>query len=135
MATEQALRHRIAVRWSDMDALGHVNNSRYFTYLEEARLAWFESLPEPWYDDKKSPVVARASCDFRLPITENGTVLVTSRPGPPGNSSLTLHSEITDEADERTFAVAEIVLVWIDRESGRACPLPEALRRLAGETQ
>lgn len=135
MATELALLHRVAVRWSDMDALGHVNNSRFFTYLEEARLAWFESLPEPWYDDRKSPVVASASCDFKQPITDGGTVLVASRPGPPGNSSLTLHSEITDEAGETTFAVAEVVLVWIDRESGRACPLPAALRRLAGETR
>ncbi len=131
MATEPTLEHRVAVRWSDMDALGHVNNSRYFTYLEEARLAWFESLPEPWYDARKGPVVARASCDFKAPITEGGTVLVTSRPGLPGNSSLTLHSKITDEAGTKTFAVAEVVLVWIDRESGKPCPLPESLRRLA----
>lgn len=135
MATEQTLEHRVAVRWSDMDALGHVNNSRYFTYLEEARLAWFESLPEPWYDDRKGPVVARAACDFKLPITGTMNIVVTSRPGPPGNSSLTLYSDITDETGTQVFAVAEVVLVWIDRETGRPCGLPESLRRLASENQ
>lgn len=133
MATEQALIHRVAVRWSDMDALGHVNNSRYFTYLEEARLAWFESLPEPWYDDRRGPVVARASCDFKRPITGQGDVLVASRPGPAGNSSITLESEITDESGDRVYAVAEVVLVWIDRDTGKPCPLPDSLRRLAAD--
>lgn len=133
MATEQALVHRVTVRWSDKDALGHVNNSRYFTYLEEARLAWFESLPEPWYDDRQGPVVARVSCDFRRPITEAASVLVTSRPGTPGNSSIPLHSEITDESGTRVYAVAEVVLVWIDRTTGKACPLPESLRQLASD--
>ena len=35
---------RIAIRWGDMDAMGHVNNTVYFRYMEQARIAWFESL-------------------------------------------------------------------------------------------
>lgn len=132
MATEQPFRHRVAVRWSDMDALGHVNNSRFFTYLEEARLAWLGSLPEPWFDDTQGPVVARASCDFKQPITETVDLTVTIVAGRPGNSSITIHSEITDEAAGTLYAVAEVVLVWIDRRNGNARPLPDSLRRLAG---
>lgn len=135
MATDRALQHRVAVRWSDMDALGHVNNSRYFTYLEEARLAWFESLPEPWYSDRTGPVVARTACDFKRPITRIGNILVTTRTTPPGNSSLALHSEITDESGGQLFAAAEVVLVWIDRRTGMTCPLPDSIRRIAGDNQ
>lgn len=119
---------RVKVRWADMDALAHVNNARFFTYLEEARLAWMESLPEPWYDDTQGPVVARACCDFRQPITSTGTVLVKTRAGRLGNSSLTLVSEITDEAEETLYAKAEVVLVWIDRTSGASVPLPDSVR-------
>lgn len=132
MPTEPPLEYRIPVRWSDMDALGHVNNSRYFTYLEEARMAWFESLPEPWYDDTSGPVVARASCDFRRPINGTGTLLVRTRLGEPGKSSITLHSEIADAENGDTYATAEVVLVWVDRKSGKSRPLPDSVRRRAG---
>lgn len=131
MSPEQPLKHAIQVRWSDMDALGHVNNSRYFTYLEEARLAWFESLPEPWYDDDTGPVVARAACDFRRPINGTGELLVTTRLGRPGNTSITLYSEITDAGGETVYATGEVVVVWIDRRTGRSCPLPDSIRRQA----
>ena len=114
-----------------MDALGHVNNARYFTYLEEARLRWFEALPEPWYDESSGPVLARASCDFRQPITTTGDVVVTTRPGMPGNSSITLHSDISGAEDGVLYARAEVVVVWVDRETGKARPLPDSIRRLA----
>ena len=46
VAPERKLAHveRIAIRWGDMDAMGHVNNIYYFRYMEQARIAWFESL-------------------------------------------------------------------------------------------
>lgn len=133
MSPEQPLKHAIQVRWSDMDALGHVNNARYFTYLEEARLAWFESLPEPWYDDSSGPVVARAACDFRRPITGTGEIVVTTRLGPPGNSSITLYSDIAARHDGELYARAEVVLVWVDRRTGRSRSLPDAIRRQAAK--
>lgn len=127
---------RITVRWSDMDALGHVNNARYFTYLEEARLAWLESLPEPWFDDHSGPVVARAGCDFRVPISTTGTVEVSTRAASIGKSSLTLASEIAGPRPESiVYATAEVVLVWIDRRTGRPRTLPESVRASLGERE
>lgn len=123
---------RIQVRWSDMDALGHVNNARFFTYLEEARMAWLESLQDPWFDDDTGPVVARACCDFREPITRTVPITVSTRAGRVGNTSLTLVSEISDASGERRYATGEVVLVWIDRRSGRSRPLPDAVRHSLG---
>lgn len=134
MSAEHTLTCRIPVRWSDLDALGHVNNARYFTYLEEARLAWFDSLPEPWYDDETGPVVARACCDFRQPITGTGELIVKTKPGKPGRSSITLESAITDATGQKVHATGEIVLVWVDRRTGRATALPASIRHLGGES-
>jgi len=60
---------KIPVRWGDMDAMGHVNNAVYFRYMEQARIAWFETLvprAEAW--SAMSIVIVNASCTFRKPI-------------------------------------------------------------------
>ena len=65
---------RIAIRWGDMDAMGHVNNTVYFRYMEQARIAWFESLPRAEAWGEISIVIVNASCNFRRPINYPGTV-------------------------------------------------------------
>ena len=64
----RAFRMPIALRWSDLDAFDHVNNSRYLTFLEQARIEWFETIGEPWVTDDTAPVVASATLNFRAPI-------------------------------------------------------------------
>jgi len=59
---------RMAVRWGDMDAYGHVNNTVYFRYFEQARCEWLEQMgfrvsPE----EPTGPVIINASCTFRVP--------------------------------------------------------------------
>jgi len=48
----------IALRWRDLDAFNHVNNSNYMTYLEEARIRWLESLDEEWVTEETAPLLA-----------------------------------------------------------------------------
>ena len=48
----------IELRWRDLDAFNHVNNSNFMTYLEEARIRWFESLGEEWVTDATAPLLA-----------------------------------------------------------------------------
>src|SRR6188508_434669 len=80
---------RIDVRWGDMDAMGHVNNTVYFRYMEQARIGWFESLlprGEAWRT--VSIVIVNASCNFRKPINYPGTVEVKVFAGEPGGSNV-----------------------------------------------
>ena len=68
---------RIDIRWGDMDAMGHVNNTVYFRYMEQARISWFESLvprADAW--GEIGIVIVNASCNFRRPINYPGTVEV-----------------------------------------------------------
>ena len=118
---------RIEIRWRDVDAYGHVNNSVYLTYLEEARDEWIERALEgvsnPW-----DFVLARVAVDFRRELRqEDDEVVVSVRLDRMGNSSLQVREEIRTAAGELA-AEGESVIVARDRETGRSRPLTDAER-------
>ena len=120
---------RHLVRWSDLDALGHLNNAVYLTLCEEARIDVLTALFPAWWTESYSPVVASASLQFRSPITVPGPVLVTVGFDAPGRSSLRMTYTIATEADPNTVcAECDSVLVWVDRATASSRPIPEGLR-------
>lgn len=120
---------RIPVRWSDLDALGHVNNAAYLTYCEQARIDVLTAIAPEWWTDEQGPVVAQASIRYRRPIRATGTVLVEVGFETPGRSSLGTTYRLALASDPATtVAEADALLVWVDAATGRPTPLPEALR-------
>lgn len=118
----------IEVRWGDMDALGHVNNSRYFTYFEQVRVEWLRSLDSGW-DRTAGPVLASARCDYKRPITYPATLEIRLLSDPPRRSSIQTYYEVrTQDGPETLYAFGEATVVWVDFESGRPVSLPEAFR-------
>ena len=118
---------RIEVRWRDVDALRHVNNAVFATYLEECRDGWLEqALGEDgalW-----DYVLARVAIDFRREIgLQEEAVLACATLLRIGTSSLTLREEIR-LLDGAVAAEAESVIVARDRETGRSRPLTDAER-------
>ena len=118
----------IALRWSDLDAFNHVNNARYLTFLEQARIEWFESIGEPWVTDDAAPVVASATLNFKRPIEYPADVAVELFTEKLGNSSVVIGHRIVD-ADGGLHCDGSVVAVWIDRHSGKPTPLPAGVRR------
>ena len=120
------------IRWGDMDAMGHVNNTVYFRYMEQARIEWIESLGFPTGQAQdESPVIINASCTFLVALTYPGTVEVRMYAGPAGRSSLPTHYEMRLLGSERLCAEGAAKLVWTKPSSGKSIPLPEAMRKLA----
>lgn len=120
---------RHIVRWSDLDALGHLNNATYLTLCEEARIETLTTLFPAWWNETYSPVVASAALQFKRPITSPGPVLVQIGFDPPGRSSLRMTYTIATEAEPDTIcAEADSTLVWIDIATGTSTPLPDGLR-------
>ena len=118
---------RIEVRWRDVDALRHVNNAVYATYLEECRDGWLEQVlgedGAMW-----DYVLARVAIDFRREIgLEEEAVLACATLIRIGTSSLTLREEIR-LLDGTLAAEAESVIVARDRETGRSRALSETER-------
>jgi len=57
--------------WGDMDAFQHINNTVYFRYFEDIRMAYFSKVGVNEFMERKKigPILARTECDFRLPLS------------------------------------------------------------------
>ncbi len=123
-----------SLRWSDMDAFGHVNNGRFLTYFEDARLLWLQALPQPWVSEALAPLLAAVQINFRQPLQWPQTIRIELSTQRIGNSSLTLaHRVIASDNSNVAYADGTSVMVWTDRQTGRPVALP-AFIRLAAET-
>ncbi|QDH70591.1 acyl-CoA thioesterase [Marilutibacter alkalisoli] len=119
----------MTVRWSDLDAFNHVNNSRYLTFLEEARLCWMIGVPGQGLEDGVAPVVAAAHLNYRRPIEWPANIAIELFVERLGNTSLSIGHRIVDEGNDDTlYCDGNVVMVWIDRATGQAAPLPDAVR-------
>lgn len=128
-------RTRIVVRWGDMDAMGHVNNTVYFRYLEQARVEWLETMGLPPEPQGSGPVVINAHCTFIRQLKYPATIEVRTLVGPPGRSSFQSVQEIrlvgADGAvEDELVSLGGAKIVWVDSTIEKSVPLPEALRAL-----
>lgn len=123
----------IEVRWGDMDAMGHVNNSVFFTYFEQARVSWLAASEWSRTGEHGGPVVVSASCEYLRPVTYPARVRVDLTLGPPGNKSIPTYYVLRDANNpEAIYARAEAIMVWVGAD-GRSAPLPDAIRRLVAQ--
>jgi acyl-CoA thioester hydrolase len=112
----------VAVRWSDMDAYGHVNHARTVTLLEEARIELFHN-EMPRHGLKRITdgiVVARLAVDYVAPVVFDGTPIrielwVTEVKA----ASFTLSYAVRARADDKVVATAETLMVPYDVAAGR----------------
>jgi acyl-CoA thioester hydrolase len=119
------------IRWGDMDAMGHVNNTVYFRYMEQARIEWFYDFARkiglaPYAE--QGPVIIDAHCTFLEPLVYPGDVEVKMFVGELGRSSFGSHYEMVMNA--KRYAEGAAKMVWIDRASGKSIPLPAKARAL-----
>ncbi len=123
-------RTRLALRWGDMDALGHVNNTEYFRYFEQARVEMFDALGFTVARVGTGPVIINANCTFLKQLRYPGEIEVTSYAGSPGRSSFEMLHEVR-RIDQPGVVVAEggVKVVWVDQQAEKSVPLPEEVRR------
>jgi acyl-CoA thioester hydrolase len=119
--------HQVSVRWRDTDALGHVNNAVYLTYLEEARDAFYlRALGDPIY------VVVRLEIDFRAEVRhDDRSVRVEIAVERMGTTSLTTRETIQTASGD-VVAEARVITVRWDQNLRAAVPFSDEERaRLA----
>ena len=119
---------QLPIRWGDMDAYGHVNNTIYFRYMEQARCEWLEAMDIGVGVGDDGPVIVNASCTFLIPLTYPGTVEVRTFVGEPGRSSIPTHVEMRIVGDDRIYAEGAAKVVWMDTRTGKSMPLPDKVR-------
>ncbi|PWF41604.1 acyl-CoA thioesterase [Massilia glaciei] len=122
------------IRWGDMDAMGHVNNTVYFRYIEQARISWFDQIacaPDP---AGTGPVIVNAHCSFLKQLKYPGEIEVRTLVGAAGRSSFEMSHEIrlvdAAGAPGQLHAHGGAKVVWVNFPAEKSVPLPEALRAL-----
>ncbi|MGJ7901338.1 acyl-CoA thioesterase [Lysobacter sp. 1R34A] len=127
------IRVPLSVRWRDLDAFNHVNNSKFLSYLEEARLRWMVTLPGHGMDEHVAPVVAAAHLNYRRPIEWPNELDIELFVERLGNTSLSIGHRIVGAADpSAVYCDGNVVLVWIHRETGQPAALPGPVRAACG---
>jgi acyl-CoA thioester hydrolase len=137
MDTEK-FKHKIKVnvRFSDLDAMGHVNNATYLSYLEEARIAYYNDVM------KKNPenldfnaVVARIEIDYISQIRLGDDVEIYNRTSKIGNKSSDLeHLIIVANKNDKVIAAKAVTkLVSFDYKENKSIPVSEEARKIIEE--
>lgn len=120
----------LPIQWGDMDSLGHVNNARYFTWFESARIALFHRVGmETSGSPAEGPILASTRCDFLRPLEWPGEVVVGTGVSRLGTKSFTMVYELArSDQPERLAARGEGVIVMVDYREGGTVPISEGLR-------
>lgn len=130
---EKKLTHQMVVpiRWGDMDAMGHLNNTIYFRYMEVVRLEWLFAIGAPPNPNGSGMVLVNAFCSFIRQLEFPGEVLAKHYVANLGRSSF--DTFITLERTDMpgvTHAEGGATMVWTDFKAQKSTPLPEWLRAL-----
>jgi acyl-CoA thioester hydrolase len=123
---------RFAIHWGEMDAMGHVNHARYFTWFETARIALFSRIGvHAERQNEIGPILAMASCDFIRPVVYPATIVVGARVLKVGRTSITMEyaAWLTEEPD-RPCARGASVAVLVDYRTMQKVEVPAHVRDL-----
>ncbi len=120
----------IPTRWSDLDALGHVNNARFFTFDETARLDYFSDLMRS--DDQfwkaRGLILARIECDFIAQLRHPAQVRAGFRIERLGRSSMS--TQAAHFVNGKPVAVSRGVVVWFDYNNQTPLAIPDYVREM-----
>lgn len=121
----------IAIRWGDMDAMGHVNNASYFRYLETVRIDWMHSIgcvPDP---KGEGPVIVNAFCNFYKQLEYPGNVLVKMYASDPGRTTFETWGTM-ERVDQPgvIYAAGGATTIWVNFPTQKASTLPDWLRAI-----
>ena len=121
----------IPVRWGDMDARGHVNNTVYFRYFESSRIALFHSLNvyEEMEASGDAPILVYTHCNFKAPITYPDTIYVGAKITSIEDSKVRITHSMVSKNLNREVAEGEALVVWYNYHNQKKAIISEKLRK------
>ena len=121
----------LSIRWGDMDAMGHVNNTVYVRYMETVRIEWMRAVgcdPDP---QGQGPVIVNAFCNFYRQLEYPGDVRVKLYVSDPGRTTFETWCTM-ERTDQPGVVCAEggATTIWVDFPQQKAETLPDWMRAL-----
>jgi acyl-CoA thioester hydrolase len=123
--------HPIEVRYGDLDPQGHVNNAKYLTYFEQARVHYLLRLGlfEAGHSFTNIGIIlAEVKVTFLAPVQYGADCRVGMRISRLGNKSMTAEYALVDAATNQELATGSAVLVGYDYRTNETIPIPEEWR-------
>jgi acyl-CoA thioester hydrolase len=121
----------VPIRWGDMDAMGHVNNTLYFRYLEIIRVEWLaknNAQPSP---EGQGPVIVNAFCNFYKQLEYPGDVLLKMYVSDPARTTFETWTTMELASHPGTiYAAGGATTIWVDFPKQKAIELPDWVRAL-----
>jgi acyl-CoA thioester hydrolase len=119
----------LSPRFRDTDAMGHINNAVYVTYLEVARQEYWRRFSDV-QDYRRVPfILANVTIDFRSEALVNEVIEIATRCEWIGMRSFAFTYEIREKASRRLVVEATTVQVCYDYDAKRSVTMPAELRR------
>ncbi|MCP5325341.1 MAG: acyl-CoA thioesterase [Oceanospirillaceae bacterium] len=114
------------VIWNDMDAYQHVNNTVYFRYFEDARMAYFEKTRVSEFKELHGigPILASTRCDFRAPLTYPDNLRIGARVVEIAEKKFVMQYRVVSEKLNAVAAEGEGLIVYYDYQNARSCKIP-----------
>ncbi len=121
----------IQIRFADMDPMQHVNNANYLTYIELARISYFNEVLKMEMQTSPGFILAKATVDFLQPVVIHDELEVHTRCSKIGNKSFELEYELIckNRTANPLVAKAHTVLVAFDYEQQVSVLVPEAWKK------
>ncbi|MBC8339324.1 MAG: acyl-CoA thioesterase [Rhodospirillales bacterium] len=124
-------RIEISTRWADNDMLQHVNNVAYYRFFEAIVVRFqMEEAGVDWLNDGVSPQAVESLCRFHRPLSFPETVEAGLRVEKIGNSSVTFEIALFGEGQDTPAASGHFVHVFVDADTLKSHPIPEAKKRV-----
>jgi acyl-CoA thioester hydrolase len=123
--------HEVQARYGDLDPQGHVNNARYFTYMEMARIVYFRDLGL-WSTDSfinLGVILADIHISFKASIQFAQRLRVGARVSRIGNKSMTMDNVLEDLDGRLLYATGTSTLVAYDYRLGASVPISDEWRQ------
>ncbi|MCU6598963.1 acyl-CoA thioesterase [Peribacillus frigoritolerans] len=121
---------QVKVRFCETDLLGHINNTSYFIYLEEARGNFLDLFDYKRNLDKQFFIVASVRCDFIHQGYFKQVFTIKTYISRIGTKSIELKHEIICSETREVIAKGSDVLVYFDSDEQNSIPIPNALKEL-----
>jgi acyl-CoA thioester hydrolase len=119
----------IPIRWGDMDAMAHVNNTIYFRYLEVIRIEWCRSIGAYANREGEGIVIVNAFCNFLKQLEFPGEVLAKHYVADVGRTSFDVYVTLERTDDPGViYAEGGARTVWVDFPKQKSVPIPDWLR-------
>ena len=127
----------LQLRFNDIDSLGHVNNSVYFTFYDLGKSRYFETVKKQSIDWRKADVViANVNADFLSPIYSYEQIAVETCCIEIGNRSFKLMQRIVNTTTGEVTGICRTIMVGFDVEAGVSAPISDewkdAIRQFEG---